>query len=478
MSEQNKNDRSIGPDFQFMQTSDEPEFASIGKIAGFDFYVGKPSLHDWYNGEGGIRRPDYSVYFSTSKNLKYSNVPVGLPNELTSTGVCEFLKKWELSYIPAWQQDAIGHYIGRDDLKEPQEPAAPDRDYFNEWTSIVTIDLPLKRQPQDLEREVVKTSSVDWTDWKIENEVHVHPDVKDFAQRILDSQVSNQNNLCPEIVEPGITMKSNVTITRPKIVETTAPIPAELLMDTGELKYFVINYSQSFYKGNEFLTYLFKLMEHFGAHADVTFDLPLKYEEYSEVMKAYMESPNIVESPALHTLMAELLLFHIRHDYGRSPYATVVSEVSFLHRFIDENKDTIGKWEHFIDSTQVLALSLIKPLRDHYDPKNYFEKQDTDYNLSPNIAKLFAVPDFIVYYFSIQGRPYRLSYFTKEFEQPIFNENKIGTYFRSRNNYAALMFEKLAEGYFKASDVGIGIFGIGVFAPGANLIEYDATDKY
>lgn len=303
-----------------------------------------------------------------------------------------------------------------------------------------------------------------------------------FAQQILNDMGMSAKELIenssvndgavnppPEPVEA----KPDDAIPEENLRYTSVPIPTELIREyfTNKGIFYVVDYQKSRLKGSNFLTYLTNL----AVPSDVNFGEVMQYEEYSEVMKAYLDQRSVVSCSLLHVMAAELLLFAKGLSYEALPYVTPVPKASFLIRFIDENKDQISRWLHFIDSTQVFALSAIKRLNSHYKPKEVFENIDDKEYVGSNVAQLYRIPEFIAYYFSIDGAQYQLSYFTQQYEEYMFKNERLAKYFRSPNNFAALMFEHIAVGTFKASDIGYGMFGIGVFDPAKGIAEYDHT---
>lgn len=244
------------------------------------------------------------------------------------------------------------------------------------------------------------------------------------------------------------------------IRQVTLPIPAESLREYFGNKdlFFIVNYSQSKLKGDAFLTYLTNL----NIPCDVKFDTPLSYETYSEALLAYMNQNSIVNTAGLHVMAAEMLLVAKGLPYERSPYALPIGE-EIVRRFIDENKELIDKWLHFLDSTQVFALSAISALNRHYQPKDRFPNVDDKNYIGRNVAMMYCMPDFIGIYFAIEGAKYKMSYFTQQFEQFMFKNDRLAKYFRNRNNLAAVMFENVALGNIKAEEIDLGILSIGVY---------------
>lgn len=263
-----------------------------------------------------------------------------------------------------------------------------------------------------------------------------------------------------------------VELLEENIRQVSVPIASDQLREYFGNKgiFYVVNYSESKLKGASFLNYLTNL----NVPSDVKFNEGIGFEEYSEIMLAYMNQNSITNLALLNVMAAEMLLFAKGMPYELSPYALAIP-VDTLIRFIDENNELVSKWLHFIDSTHVYGLYAIKCLNEHYKPAEFYEVIDDPEYVGRNIAQLYRIPEFIAYYFNIVGAKYHLSYFKPQFEEYMFKNERLSRYFRSKNNYACLMYEHLAKGTFKASDVGLGIFSIGVFDPAVGLEEYDGS---
>lgn len=289
--------------------------------------------------------------------------------------------------------------------------------------------------------------------WKLKMEIDPKEDKVVQAENVGDGWGAE---LPPEQQTPEV----QTGIPEDKLREVTVPFPADKIREYFQDKslFFIANYSESKLKGQAFLTYLSNI----NIPSDVKFNTPMSYEEYAEVMKAYMESINVISCAGLHVMAAEMLLVAKGMPYERSPYALPIDEKVVL-MFIEEYRDMVQKWLHFIDSTQVFALRSIATLNDHYKPEEVFPVVEDRSYVGSNIAQLFRIPEFIAVYFSIPNATYELSYFRDQFEEYMFRNETLAKYFSSQNNFAALYFMHYATGLFKAEDINHGLFKIGVF---------------
>lgn len=275
-------------------------------------------------------------------------------------------------------------------------------------------------------------------------------------------------------IENEVTEVSNGGIPEAAIRRSVVPFPTEVIREYFENKelFFVLNHTQSRIKGDQFLTYITNL----DMPCDIEFDLPLPYEEYAQIMLAHMTQNSLHNASSLHVLAAEIMLVAKGMNYEHSPYAMPVGKENVL-RFIEENKEVVGKWMHFIDSTQVYALWAIKTLKEHYVPEERFETIDDRHYVGANVAMLYRIPEFIGLYFSIDCKEYKMSFFKQQYEEYMFKSHRLAYYFRSKNNIAALQFESLARGIVASTDVSDGIFSIGVFDPKDPRYEAKPFDK-
>jgi hypothetical protein len=253
----------------------------------------------------------------------------------------------------------------------------------------------------------------------------------------------------------------------PNLRITKAPLQGGEIreyFDNKEL-FYLLNYSQGTIKGAQFLVYTTNL----ELPCDVTFDWPLGYAEYEQIMLAYMNQNSVTRMLGLHVMAAQMLLLAKGFTYEQIPYTMPVYE-KVIVQFIETHKDQVLRWLHFIDSTQVFALQSIERLRNHYNPRDVFDVVDDRSYVGANVAGLFGVAEFIGTYFC--ASEYRLSYFSHQFESYMFKGAHLSKYFNHQNNLAAVLFPHYAIGTFVAGDMENSLFKIGVFSEKMDLPEY------
>lgn len=255
--------------------------------------------------------------------------------------------------------------------------------------------------------------------------------------------------------------------------KVTAPLESASIREFFENKdlFYVINYSQSKIKGPQFLIYATNL----DLPCDVEFDLPMSYDEYSEIMKAFMKQTSITRMSLLQVMAAQLLLAAKGIPAAEQHYSTPASD-EFINRFIEENEELVASWLHFFDSTPVYAIKAIERLRDYYMPHERFEVIDDRTAVGPNVATLFNIPDFIGLYFTT-GK-YKMSYYKQQFEEYIFKGSNLAPYFDVKNNLAAILFTYYANGAFTPEEIESDMFKIGVFSPEMNIPPYVYDPNY
>lgn len=255
--------------------------------------------------------------------------------------------------------------------------------------------------------------------------------------------------------------------------EVTAPLKSEQIREFFENKelFYFINYNQSKIKGSQFLTYAANL----DLPCDVVFEWPMPYETYEEVLLAHMNQSTVSRITGMHVMAAQMLLVAKGLDITDNPYNLPV-ELETICKFIDTHKELVDRWLHFIDSTQVLALTVIERLNRHYKPREVFEIVDDKNYVGPNVAGLYDIPEFIATYHRADN--FRMSYFKQQFEEYMFRGARITKYFDVKNNIAAIMFPIFALGEFKAEEVNNSFFRYGVFSEGLNLPDYKYDPDY
>lgn len=135
-------------------------------------------------------------------------------------------------------------------------------------------------------------------------------------------------------------------------VFTSTPIPLDLLKRTFTEDFeFVIDYPKSKFKGKVLLTYLSNLGINCSLH------LP-DVDETLALVGDYLKTPTLVSIPELEEIVINILLFR------KGDINDLNIDVDVVAKFIDENIESIERWERRINALPLFALSLHPGLKE------------------------------------------------------------------------------------------------------------------
>ncbi len=213
------------------------------------------------------------------------------------------------------------------------------------------------------------------------------------------------------------------------IINTVAPIPIDELK-----KYFVdpdtkflINYKDSKLKNSKLLTYLSNL--------DIPADIDLngsENQEFFDLLKAYFESPFLLNVDLLEESAIEVLLTRkniiVKEEYSK---------------FIDENTEIIDKWINVLESLLLYNISIIN------EPK--IKETLSSYEIVPgqdligiNFVNLIKHEHFYLFYDSVNNS--NLKYYQGYFDDYMFKGKNLYSYWAHENNPLFLISFGIAEG--------------------------------
>lgn len=249
-----------------------------------------------------------------------------------------------------------------------------------------------------------------------------------------------------------IEVQEPVVVAPPEYRYVTIPIPPDNIREffTNKNIVFLADYTTARLKGESFLTYLSNVNVpsdvHFTDKKDEETGEPLFTKAmFFEVMKAYFKQRMVSKLSTLNVHAAQILLLAKGMKFEDIPYKTSFDEET-LFEFIQENLDTILNWLHFIDSSRVLVVHAITKLREEFKPAENFEIVDDKEYVGHNVVNLYGVPFFMQNYFAIEGATYRESFFLQQFEEYMFGNNRLVTYFVDKNNVICSTYERIAAG--------------------------------
>jgi hypothetical protein len=213
------------------------------------------------------------------------------------------------------------------------------------------------------------------------------------------------------------------------IINTVAPIPIDELK-----KYFVdpdtkflINYKDSKLKDSKLLTYLSNL--------DIPADIDLngsENQEFFDLLKAYFESPFLLNVDLLEESAIEVLLTRkniiVKEEYSK---------------FIDENTEIIDKWVNVLESLLLYNVSIIN------EPKiketlSSFEIVPGQDLVGINFVNLIKHEHFYLFYDSVNND--HLKYYQGYFDDYMFKGKNLYSYWAHENNPLFLISFGIAEG--------------------------------
>lgn len=214
----------------------------------------------------------------------------------------------------------------------------------------------------------------------------------------------------------------------PVVITTPAPIPLEhVKRKFKEDVRFVIDYSNSKFKGTTLLTYISNL----GLNCEIQYD---DYDGLCELLKAYLHYPGILDIGSLEDFAMNIILRAVG-----SPLYELDDD---MDDFIKENFDIIDKWVERLAMVPVFALH-VNP-----DTKHLIERFPENTDSSPaglNFAKLIDHPKFALLT-PLFGEDVG-SYNKVFFDEYCFSGKNLFYFFQRENNpyWLALMVESNKE---------------------------------
>jgi len=212
-----------------------------------------------------------------------------------------------------------------------------------------------------------------------------------------------------------------------------------------ELVYF-INYKESELKGVVFLTYLSNL----DLPAEIDFE-GSTYEDKAELLQIYMSTRNILNSEVLRLNLSKLILEHRGVDCKDMFNSPIFSDDE-SKKFIEDNKESLDRWERFLESTIVFSLHCAKELDDEMGIKEKFPVINDAQYIGANLVNLFSIPSFMEIFLSVESK-HELAYFEPQFEEYMFRGKNLYSYFLCDENLIFKMFMAHVSGGISMKDI-------------------------
>lgn len=194
---------------------------------------------------------------------------------------------------------------------------------------------------------------------------------------------------------------------------TTAPIPMDLLrLKFTEDVHYIIDYTQSKFKGKVLLTYL----------TNLNLDCEIKFsdtESEMSVFKEYLSLTSMVQAPQFENIVIHILLDVLGVPNGLTFDPT---------EFIQENSDILARWLTNVAMLPTYSFHCHPKLKEHVN--NYEEVEDDLRGI--NFVNLIKHPDFPLL---ISAVPDSTWCWNKTFfNEPCFAGKDMFQFFMDKNN--------------------------------------------
>ncbi len=230
--------------------------------------------------------------------------------------------------------------------------------------------------------------------------------------------------------------------------ETILPIPQETLQSyfqsTDDNKLFVVNLNESSLSAQESITYI--------GNTRLNIDLDLEKaspEKTKELFAHFLKSPVVTNV----TVLVDLLFSVILNKHGCEITSKYWNK-EFLDSLWKENSEELERWCHFYDNSMIYALFCIKHEIEDGEIKspedltvididlveilkeNEGLTVDYDTVLPPNVALLYTLENFFIYYFHYRGEKAKdnPTFFWKNYTEPMYNMQNLFYYFARHHN--------------------------------------------
>lgn len=224
-------------------------------------------------------------------------------------------------------------------------------------------------------------------------------------------------------------------------IETVAPIPVEKLKLYFEDKNtkFIISYKDSALKGSKLLIYL--------SNIDIPCDLDMSgcsNEEFASLMSEYLNSPFLVNLPALLNHVLNLLFYKNKILFTEETILDVYEE------FISENAEILEKWESILDSCLMYNFYTLESqkMKEYVQSLPAAEPAEEDLR-GINFVHLFDSKTFYYFYQREKKQPFK--YYSKYFNEYIFKGKNLYHYWANERNPYFLVTMGFASGNLKGN---------------------------
>lgn len=212
------------------------------------------------------------------------------------------------------------------------------------------------------------------------------------------------------------------------IIKTVAPIAIDDLKKyfVNKDTMFVIEYKDSKLKGSKLLTYLSNL----DIPSDILIDEDS--EEYTELLKDYMNSPFLLNIETLEKAVIKILLVN-----------KGLAEDEYSAKFSVENKEIVERWTNVLDSLTLYNMYTVNAPGIEDFVKSFNQDEGTSL-VGINFVSLLKHEEFYQFYEIV--RKSHLTYYQGYFNDYMFKGKNLYNYWANEHNPLFLLVYGIAAG--------------------------------
>lgn len=223
-------------------------------------------------------------------------------------------------------------------------------------------------------------------------------------------------------------------------IPTILPITREVMEQIYTLKrdkesppfMLTISYKDSPIKGTPFLTASINA----GEKCKIDFT-GITDEEHAGILFSWMKHLAILPFEELADEVAEIILYAVGYQGEDRPIQTGLT-TSFIESFIQNHRDIVSRYITFIDST-ILCLAASFSSKEDLEKSFQKIKQNTRIVVDRsfigfNVYRLFKIKGYIEHHHATITPNTVVMWFEKQFEKPMFGENRLGALIAHENN--------------------------------------------
>lgn len=211
---------------------------------------------------------------------------------------------------------------------------------------------------------------------------------------------------------------------------TIAPLPIDLIKEYFQDKsiLFLVDYENSKLQDKIFLTYLSNL----DIPADIELRNEFPLEKTFSLIESYMQIKTVSDVEFLTMIVCHILLRAKGVDIKDAMENTFLTDEQ-ADQFIEQHKELVDRWVHFLDSSFLYLIYSFKDLNDQLKvEENYPKIEDPNY-VGLNVVNLFSVPGFMNCYFA-SAPTGDMSFFVDQFTKYMFKGKSFFEYYKTEQN--------------------------------------------